>query len=124
MVEQEKKYVAGWWFWTLLLVVAAAVILTVVGGGLGWFSKNVDTMTTRASIQYRTTIDEQLVAKMEQWYRLDTERIKYKGDAEIVRGFEAQQKALIVRMHETAHRVPTQYIPEDVREFLTNHPAH
>jgi len=124
-VEQEKKYVAGWFIWIVVLIALATVIFTVTGAGTALFQKNVDTAVTRASNQYKTSTEQNLLDGQNQWLALDTKAAEYARDPankEIVVGLRAQQKALLVRMRSEARRVGYKNIPEDVRNFLDAHP--
>lgn len=117
------KYV-GYGALALLIIGVMFVVGLALAKGNVLFT-NIETENTRASNQYRTTVDTKLVDAMQQWRDLEAKRIDRDTDAsqaDVVKALRAQQNALLVQMHQEAAKVGMGKVPPEVRDFLTTHP--
>lgn len=121
MISQEDREVGQSFMWFWILGIIAVVIAVIVFTSMRPAIQHYETQTTRQSEQYRSSAETRLLDKLQSWRDLDSKINLYKNDPDIVKGFRANQKALVRQMRTEAGRLQPNQVPQDVREFLDEH---
>lgn len=112
------------WVWGITLILLA-VIATVIFTGLRIVQVRANTEINQNSQGYIETKQTLLINLMAEYYSLDSDKARLdESDQQVRESIQAQQRALIIRMHQEADLLGGESTPPEVAEFLRAHPLH
>ncbi len=109
--------------WGLIAIVIASIISTLVYLSIYTDILNLKREAVQHSNAYIQSKVTELVDSYSQYQTLDTKKVEYAGNQELVNSYDAQQRAIVKRMCNAYNLIPsdlqTDEVPSYIREFLS-----